>query len=321
MEIISELPEGLPYKNPVVTIGNFDGVHLGHEKIFRKVVEKAVEINGTPIAVTFNPHPVRVLAPERGMKMITTVEDKRLLIARLGIRVLICIRFDREFAHTEPDDFIRDVLVERLGTKRVIVGHSYSFGKGKKGTTALLRSRGRKYGFQVNVVRYAEFHGEKVSSSRIRSTILRGKVCEAARMLDRAYHIDGTVVKGAGRGGPLLHTPTANIRTRNELMPKEGVYAVRVSLQGRGTSASPQIYDGVANIGSNPTFTGGAMSYEAHLFDFKEDLAGKSLRIHFIERIRDEKKFSGVDELLENIRRDISKTKDILGKQTYPLFL
>ena len=305
----------MPYNNPVVTLGNFDGVHRGHQKIFRKVVEKAQEIGGTPIAITFNPHPVRVLAPERGMKMITTVEDKRLLIERMGLQVLICIPFDREFAHTEPDDFIRDTLVERLGTKWVIVGHSYSFGKGKKGTTTLLRARGRKYGFGVNVVRYAEFNAEKVSSSRIRTIIHRGRVCEAAQMLDRAYHIDGTVVKGAGRGETLLHTPTANIRTRHELVPKEGVYAVRVSMHGS------TVYDGVANIGTNPTFGGGAMSYEAHLFDFHGDLAGKQLRMHFIERIRDEKKFSGSDELLEQIKKDIHKAKEILGNTTVPLFM
>ena len=374
MEIISDLTLPLKYRNPVVTIGNFDGVHIGHQKIFKQVVDKAAEIGGTPIAITFNPHPVRVLAPERGLKMLNTVEDKRELIARMGIKVLICIGFTREFAHTEPDDFIRGILVEKLAARWVIVGHSYSFGKGKKGTTAMLRARGREYGFKVNVVRYAMVNDDVVSSSRIRSLVLRGRVCEASRMLGRAYHIGGTVVKGAGRGGPLLHTPTANLSTPNELIPKEGVYAVRVSLKdgnklrvtrnelkdnerglslftnsrwlshGRSRRGVPEksktswgamgtvpggsedsslvtVYDGVANIGRNPTFEDGKMSYEVHIFDFDRNIVGEELRLHFIDRIRDEKKFSGVKELEEYIRRDIAKAKEILSRRNDPLFL
>ncbi|MCC6345560.1 MAG: bifunctional riboflavin kinase/FAD synthetase [Nitrospirales bacterium] len=330
MEIIERLPSKLHYPNPVVTIGNFDGVHRGHQKVFRRVVEKAAEINGTPIAVTFTPHPVRVLAPERGLKMITTPEEKRELIARLGIKVLICITFDKSFSHLTPDDFIRELLVEKIGAHWVIVGHSYSFGKGKKGTTAMLRARGKKYGFRVSVVRYAQLYGEKVSSSRVRSTLLRGRVCEAACMLGRAYHIEGTVVKGAGRGGPLLHTPTANLSTAHELIPKEGVYAVRVSLKGRthrsaSVSSPPpppggEVFDGVASIGKNPTFPEGVMSYEVHLFDFNRDIVGKSLRVHFIDRIRDEKKFSGIPELQEHIGRDIAAARAILDRKKVPLF-
>lgn len=338
MEIIKHLDTLASYPSPVVTIGNFDGVHRGHQKIFSRVVQKAKEINGTPIAITFNPHPVRVLAPERGMKMINTIDDKRSLIARMGIKVLICINFDKEFARTEPDEFIKNVLVGKLHTRWVIVGHSYSFGKGKKGTTALLRARGKKYGFKVSVVRYAEFHGEKVSSSRIRSAILRGKVCEASQMLGRAYHINGTVIKGAGRGCPLLHTPTANLSTPNELIPKEGVYAVRASfLESEHRSPhSPvppftvfpmhqftdvPVYDGIANIGNNPTFENAAMSYEVHLFDFNKNIVGERLRVHFIERIRDEKKFSSVKELEMHIHHDIEKAKAILSKKKDPLYL
>lgn len=323
MKIISDLSEKLDFPNPVVTIGNFDGVHLGHQKIFERVVEKAEEIKGTPIAITFNPHPVRVLAPERGLKMINTIEDKRELIAGMGIKVLICIYFDRDFAHTEPDDFIRNVLVEKLRTKWVIVGHSYSFGKGKKGTTDMLRARGRKYGFNVNVVRHEEVNDDVVSSSRIRSLILRGRVCEASKMLGRAYHIDGTVIKGAGRGGPLLNTPTANLSTANELFPKEGVYAVKVSMGNRQdtTALEHNVYDGVANIGENPTFADTKINYEVHIFDFNKNIVGQKLRLHFIDRIRDEKRFSGIKELEEYIRKDIEKAKEILSGRKDPLFL
>src|SRR5208283_6061807 len=160
--------------------------------------------------------------------------------------------------------------------KWVIVGHSYAFGKGKRGTTSMLRVSGRKYGFKTHVVRYAKVHDDVVSSSRIRSLLLRGRVCEASSMLGRAYHIGGTVIKGAGRGGPLLNTPTANIITPNELIPREGVYAVKVSLRSpnidAGHSPSQEVFDGVANIGSNPTFSDSAMSYEVHIFDFNKNL-------------------------------------------------
>lgn len=331
MKIIRELQTKLDYLNPVVTIGNFDGVHLGHQKILRKVTEKAKEINGTPMAITFDPHPVRVLAPERGLKILTTLEDKVKLMSSMGIKVLICIGFSKEFAKTDPDDFVRNILVNKLGVKFVIVGHNYAFGKGKKGTTALLRSRGKKYGFGVSVVRYAKVHDDIVSSSRVRSLLLRGRVCEASKMLGRAYHIEGTVVKGAGRGASLLHTPTANITTPNELVPKEGVYAVKVSignmkpLAHRPSPIAHEVYDGVANIGKNPTFATAFgnlhMSYEVHILDFNQNLLGEKIRIHFIDRIRDEKKFSGIGELEEQIKKDIQKAREILSKRSDQLYL
>jgi riboflavin kinase/FMN adenylyltransferase len=314
MEIIKELTHPLSWKNPVVTIGNFDGVHIGHQKIFKAVVDRAEEISGTPIGITFHPHPVRVLAPERGLKMITTPEDKKALIEGMGIKVLICISFNTDFAHTNPDDFIKNTLVDKIGAQWVIVGHNYAFGKGKKGTTSMLRARGRKYGFRTRVVRYEKVYDEVVSSSRIRSLLLRGRVCEAAAMLGRAYHVSGVVIRGAGRGGPLLQTPTANIAPSNELIPREGVYAVTVS-------CGSEIYDGVANIGSNPTFNDTEMSYEVHIFDFNRDLTGKSLRIHFVDRIREEKKFSSVDELRSNIEKDITQAKKVLTSKNFPLFI
>lgn len=316
MEIIRDLTGRLDYRNPVVTIGNFDGVHLGHQKIFSRVVDKAEEISGTPMAITFAPHPVRVLAPERGLKLIITYADKKEFIERMGIKVLICIAFSKDFAHTDPDAFIKNTLVDAIGAKCVIVGHSYSFGKGKKGTTATLRGKGKKYGFRTHVVRSVKVYGDVVSSSRIRSLLLRGRVCEASRMLGRAYHISGTVIKGAGRGDALLRTPTANITTANELMPKDGVYAVRVSLDGQD-----HVYDGAANIGVNPTFDGKTMSCEIHLFDFNRNLLGEPLRLHFIDRIRDEKKFTSVQELKDQIDRDITQAKKILSLRSDRLFL
>jgi riboflavin kinase / FMN adenylyltransferase len=314
MGIIKGLPERFLDSTKVITIGNFDGVHIGHQKIFGTVVEKAKKIKGTPVAMTFEPHPVRVLSPERGLRLITSPEDKTRLIFETGIKAIICVDFDRNFAHTDAEDFIKEFLVDRLRAKWIIVGHNYTFGRAKKGNTALLRRRGKKYGFGVSVVRYAKVRGGIVSSSRVRHAVLSGKVGEASQMLGRAYHIDGIVIKGAGRGTSLLKTPTANIATDNELIPKEGVYAVRVTMAGR-------VYDGVANIGKNPTFKEGRMSYEVHIFNFHGNVLGRRLRVHFIGRIRDEKKFSCIEELFEHIMKDIESAKQLLKKRKMVLSL
>lgn len=336
VEVIRYLPDSLACRNPVLTIGNFDGVHLGHRKIFRKVVETATRLDGTPVALTFHPHPVRVLAPERGLKIITTLADKEALLCETGIELLICVPFDREFARTDADEFIRDILVRRFGVKWVVVGHNYAFGKGKKGGTALLRRRGKTQDFGVTVVRHATVYGDIVSSSRIRSLLLRGRVCEASQMLGRAYHIEGTVVKGAGRGAPLLQTPTANIVTKNELIPREGVYAARVSLaeapehpslwQERATLPCPstpatEVYDGIANIGKNPTFGDTKTSYEVHLFGYRGNLVGRRLRLHFLDRIRDERKFPTAGDLKRQIEKDIEAAGYILSRKHTPLYL
>jgi len=302
------------YRDVVLTIGNFDGVHRGHQKIFRLVADKARAARGTAMAMTFDPHPVRVLAPERGVKVLTPFDEKARLMERYGIDVLLCIPFTKEFSNTKPDDFIRDVVVGRIGAKEVIVGHNYSFGKGKKGTTDLLRRRGKKYGIAVKVVRSARMFGEAVSSSRIRSLVGRGRVCEASWLLGRPYMIEGSVVRGEGRGGKVIGVPTANIAPRNDLLPREGVYAVKVGCEGA-------LLDGVANLGKNPTFGAGGMSYEVHIFDFSESILGKDIKVSFIDRIRDEKAFPDVPSLKEQIMKDIERARDILAYKKYPTVL
>ncbi len=292
------------FKYLVVTIGNFDGVHIGHQKIFNRVIH-AKGRQGTSMVITFNPHPVKVLAPERRLRLLTPLEEKLRLIEQTGIDAVLIIDFDREFSKIEPEDFIRNILVDKLQVKHVIVGHNYRFGKEKKGTTELLRRRGRKYGFKVTVVRNTRLGGHTVSSSRVRQLLSWGRVCEASALLGRPYSIHGTVIKGAGRGGKVLSTPTANITTPNELVPREGVYAVRVEIDGR-------VYDAVANIGTNPTFDGQQMSYEVHIFDLNRNLLGKQLRLYFIDRIRGEKRFSSVEELKAQIQKDIETAKIIL---------
>lgn len=293
------------YPETVLTIGNYDGVHLGHQKILAQVIQKAKEIQGTSIVMTFDPHPVKVLAPERDIRLLTTSEEKTRLIEAAGIDVLLFINFNREFAGMLPDDFVQTVLVEKLRVREIIVGTNYTFGKQKKGTIDLLRRRGEKYGFEVKAVRQVMVHGNIVSSSAIRSLLLKGAVAEAANYLGRPYSIEGKVIKGKGRGQSLLHVPTANITSPVETAPREGVYAVRIGLKGK-------MYDGVANIGKNPTFGNQEVSYEVHIFNFSGNLLGRDLRMYFIDRIRGERAFPDVDKLVTQIRQDMDTAREIL---------
>jgi riboflavin kinase/FMN adenylyltransferase len=306
MEIIRGLENlNKSYPNTVLTIGNYDGIHLGHQKILSMVLKRAQETGGTSMVMSFDPHPVKVLAPERNMKLLTTPEEKARLIEAMGIKVLLCVKFDKEFSHMLPDDFIHEVLVKKIDIKEIIVGTNYTFGKNKKGTIDLLRRRGEKFGFSVKAVRDVMVHGHTVSSSTIRSLLQKGAVSEVSNFLGRAYSIEGTVIKGKGRGRSILHIPTANISTPVEIAPKEGVYAVKVGWHGA-------IYDGVANIGKSPTFGNTEVSYEVHLLNFEGDLLGKSLRIYFIDRIRGERTFPDPASLGRQIKEDIDTAKDLL---------
>ena len=291
------------YPNTVLTIGNYDGVHLGHQKILSMVGKKAEEIGGTSMVMTFDPHPVKVIAPEKNVKLLTTPEEKARLIAKMGIDVLLFITFTKEFSQIAPDEFISEILVKKLNIREVIVGANYSFGKSKKGNIDLLRKRGKEFGFHATAVQDVMLHGNIVSSSSIRSLLLKGAVQDVITYLGRAYSILGTVIKGKGRGKSILNIPTANITSPVEIAPKEGVYAVRVGYKG-------SIYDGAANIGKNPTFGNTDVSYEVHLFGFSGDLIGESLRIYFIDRIRNERTFPDVATLEKQIRDDM----DIAGK-------
>ncbi len=304
MEIIKDIDSlKKSYPNTVLTIGNYDGVHLGHQKILSMVGKKAEEISGTSMVMTFDPHPVKVIAPEKNVKLLTTPEEKARLIAKTGIDVLLFITFTKEFSQIAPDEFISKILVEKLNIKEVIVGANYSFGKSKKGNIDLLRKRGKEFGFRATAVQDVMLHGNIVSSSSIRSLLMKGAVQDVITYLGRAYSILGTVIKGKGRGKSILNIPTANITSPVEIAPREGVYAVRVGYRG-------SIYDGAANIGKNPTFGNTDVSYEVHLFGFSGDLIGESLRIYFIDRIRNERTFPDVATLEKQIREDM----DVAGK-------
>ncbi len=299
---IKDLKEEL--KRPVLTIGNFDGVHLGHQAILKKIVSRAKEADGRSIVFTFEPHPLKVLAPDKDIRLITSCEEKTRLLEDADVDAVICANFTKEFAEQNPDDFVKEILHKKIGVFEVYVGHDYAFGKGRKGTINHLKELGKKYGFYVGVIEPVAIDGSIVSSSRIRRLILDGDVDKAARLLGRHYALTGIVIHGAERGHT-LGFPTANIELPAELIPKEGVYAVTIK---KGAIA----YNGVANIGNKPTFKNEKFGVEAFLFDFNGNLYNECLEISFIKRIRNETAFKNADELIAHMKKDVSAAKEIL---------
>lgn len=291
-------------KRPILTIGNFDGVHLGHQAILKKIVSRAKEAGGSSIVFTFEPHPLKVIAPDKDIRLITSCDEKTRLLEDAGVDAVICANFTREFAEQDPDEFVKNVLHEKIGVAEIYIGHDYAFGKGRKGTISHLKELGKRYGFYVGVIEPVVIDDAVVSSSRIRQMILDGNVDNAAKLLGRNYALTGIVVKGAGRGRK-LGFPTANIELPSELIPKDGVYAVKVK---KGDKA----YDGVANIGNKPTFKNEKFGVEAYLFDFNESLYNETLEIEFVKRIRNERAFKNAEELIAHMKGDVSAAKEIL---------
>ena len=310
MKIFYQIEEIIqPFKAAVITIGNFDGVHIGHQALFHEVVEKADAIDGTSIAMTFEPHPMRVLKKNNHPPLITLYEQKEELIKRAGIDVLICIPFTREFASLSAEAFIKDLLVAKIGMQAIIVGEDYTFGKNREGNLTVLKSYASQIGYEVVVgdwIKAGQNLPDRISSTRIRELVMAGEVEPACKMLGRHYQIRGSVVKGRDRGGKLLGIPTANLKLQDELCPKTGIYAVTVDYRNR-------LYKGVANIGYSPTFEDNEFTVEVHLLKFNTDIYGEKIRINFIERIRDEKKFAGISELTAQINQDIETAHKILA--------
>jgi riboflavin kinase/FMN adenylyltransferase len=298
-----------PYKNAVITIGNFDGVHIGHQVLFHKVMEKAGILKGTSIVMTFEPHPMRILKPNGHPPLITLYEQKIELIERSGVDVIICIPFTREFAAISAREFVGDILVKHIGMKAIVVGKDYTFGKNREGNLGLLKTFAKDFDFEVIVTDWIQTSNSqpaRISSTRTRELVMDGKVGEAQKMLGRNYQVRGTVTTGRDRGGKLLGFPTANIILQDELYPKTGVYAVTVECLNN-------VYNGVANIGYSPTFGNGQFTIEVHILSFNQNIYGQKIRVNFIERIRDEIKFPGISELAEQIKKDTEKAREILS--------
>jgi riboflavin kinase / FMN adenylyltransferase len=293
------------FKNPVLTIGNFDGVHLGHQRIFQRVKEKAREIGGDSIVYTFEPHPVELLAPERKPLLITPSREKLRLIEEQGIDIAICANFSPKFASQTPEEFVKNILYDQIKIRQLFVGHDYTFGKDRRGNIAMLRDLGKKLGFNVEVVEAVRVAGAVVSSTRIRELIQKGEMPEGAKMLGRNYPLSGKVIHGHGRGSKQLGFPTANLKPEGALFPKPGIYATWTYHEGKK-------YAGVANLGWNPTFHDQKFSIEVHILNFDRDIYGQTLRVEFVERLRDEITFRGPEELVAQIKKDISQAKSIL---------
>lgn len=299
-----------PFKRAVVTIGNFDGVHIGHQALFYEVIEKANAIDGTSVAITFEPHPLRVLKRSASPPLITIFEQKVELIERSGMDVLISIPFTLEFAAISAQRFVEDLLVRRIGTKAIVVGEDYAFGKNREGNIALLNSMGPELGFEVVVtgmIRTVQGTPDRISSTAIRELVQAGEMQQAGRMLGRHFQIRGTVVAGRDRGGKLLGFPTANLKLEDELCPRTGIYAVTVEIEGR-------LLQGVANIGYSPTFEDMQFTVEVHILDFDETVYGRRLRVNFIKRIRDEIKFPSLAALKAQIAADTQAARKLLAE-------
>jgi riboflavin kinase/FMN adenylyltransferase len=310
MKIIRNLKDiSRPYKRAAITIGNFDGVHLGHQALIHEVIDKADSISGTSVAITFEPHPIRVLNGSNHPPLITILEQKIELIERMDLDVLIVIPFTREFASLSPREFVEDILIRQLGMTAIIVGKDYSFGRDREGTVGLLKTFAELFDFELVIADWIEENRApegRISSTRIRNLVLAGRVDKAQSLLGRFYQVRGTVTTGRDRGGKLLGFPTANITLQDELCPKTGVYAVTVECKST-------TYDGVANIGYSPTFDDHIFTVEVHILDFNRNIYGHNIRVNFIQRIRDELKFSSVAELAEQIKDDVTEARGILS--------
>ena len=308
MELIENINEiSKPFRNAVVTIGNFDGVHKGHQALLHQTIKKAEEIKGTSVAITFEPHPLRVLG-YKSPSLITRKDQKIELISATGVDKIICIPFTKEFACISAENFINEFLIKKIGIKAIIIGSDYSFGKNRKGNIAFLKKKGKDADFEVIIsdwVNDSESQKHRISSTKIRDLVIKGKVDKVINSLGRFYQIRGKVIKGRKRGGAQVGFPTANIKLHDELCPKIGVYAVQIEcIKGN--------FNGVANIGYSPTFKDNIFTIEVHLFDFSEDIYNTRIRVNMIKRLRDEKKFSNIKELSAQIKEDINQAKKIL---------
>ncbi|MEQ1760845.1 MAG: bifunctional riboflavin kinase/FAD synthetase [Vicinamibacterales bacterium] len=293
--------------HPVLALGNFDGLHRGHLKIIERVKRGAVEHGGTPMAMTFDPHPPRIVRPDKAPPLLMTTDQRVEAIATAGIQCLAIVRFTREMSQWDPETFVRTVLVDWLRVAEVWVGANFLFGHDRSGNFSTLRTLGQKCGFRadkIDPVRYKEF---VVSSTRIRRLVSEGRMDEAGALLGRQFSIDGVVVEGRRRGRE-LGFPTANLKTENELIPPHGVYATTLTI-GRDVRAS------ITNIGLRPTF-GDAMdtTIETHVLGHTEDLYGQRVRLGFVQRLRDERRFEDVDALRAQIEADTRQATRLFAR-------
>ncbi|HBE44410.1 MAG TPA: riboflavin biosynthesis protein RibF [Deltaproteobacteria bacterium] len=302
MKIFESLTISEKFVNPVLTIGNYDGIHIGHREIIKRVKDRANAIKGTSMLMTFEPHPMSVLKPNKFIGAITPVYMKKRLIEESGIDVMIIVPFNEEFRNISADTFVKEILVQKIGVKELVVGYDFKFGKDGSGNTMLLQHLSENYGFSFHIVETITVNGEKIGSNRIRRMIQKGEMERVKIFLGRPFMIDGEVKKGVGRGKN-MGFPTINISTTFSLLPKNGVYVTE-------TEVEKVRMPSVTNIGYNPTFNENRLSIETYILNFSEELYSRHVNIIFHERIRDEMRFKSVDALRKRIAMDV----EIAGK-------
>ncbi|MCW9708928.1 bifunctional riboflavin kinase/FAD synthetase [Fodinibius salsisoli] len=295
--------------NTVLTVGTFDGVHAGHRAILDTVVRKAKERKARSVLVTFDPHPRNIINPgESGIKLLTTTQERSEILKELGIDEMVVIPFDRDFSLLSSEEFIRDVIYEKIGVSEFVIGYDHHFGRDRKGTIETIETLGKELDFDAYVVSKREIGDQTVSSTAIRKAISEeGNVERAATFLQRPYRLNGMVVHGDKRGKEIGY-PTANIKPEHpeKILPQDGVYAVRVRVMDNW-------FKGMMNIGTRPTFDGKVRTLEVNLFDFDENIYGKEVQVRFFNRIRKEIKFDGINELIQQLKKDEKKAQELLA--------
>lgn len=302
---VNEINEpGFKDRGSVITMGSFDGIHFGHRRLMEYTRDVSIECGTVSVVVTFHPHPLKVLHPEKKVNLITTFEKKIELINSIGIDYIVYITFTHEFANMPPEDFIKNVIVKRLNPAKIIVGHDFGFGIGKSGNTELLRKLSGELNFGLTVMEPVKINGEIASSTVIRRLVTSGQVCKVKEFLGRHYSVHGRVARGSGRGKD-LGFPTANIVPEEELFPKDGVYATVAKIEG-------DFYQSVTNVGSNPTFNEELRRIETYVLNFGRDIYDLEIEVFFVARLRGEIKFGSAKELESQIKEDIELSSEIL---------
>jgi len=302
---------GRELRRAAIVLGNFDGVHRGHQALIETARRLADNTGGEVVALTFDPHPARLLAPALAPPLIVSLDRRAELLGEAGVDVVVVEPFTRAFAAIEAEAFGAEVLGRDLRAAHVVVGYDFSFGKGRRGDTTMLGELGERHGFGVSIVRRVSIHGLTCSSTKVREFVLEGRVEGAAVLLGRPFEITGTVVRGAGRGRG-IGFPTANVQGEAELLPKAGIYAARAQLlDDAGAVVASHV--AALSVGTNPTFVaGGGLTVEAYLLDFDGDLYGRRLRLQLIERLRDELRFDSLDALTTQIAADVARTRELV---------
>jgi len=315
MEVVRNINKIVKDPNSIVTVGVFDGVHIAHQEILRRMKEEKLKTGARTVLVTFDPHPQEVLHPNEKFYILTTIDERIELLSDYDLDIIFVVNFTPEFSNITAEEFCKEIMLGRIGLRKVIVGYNHAFGKNREGNPEKLKGFGEKYGFEVELIPQLLVENNQVSSSKIRSILNEGNVRLASKLLGRYYFINGVVVKGSGRGKE-LGIPTANIEpiSLRKLMPKNGVYVVRVTIDRKH-------YFGLMNIGYRPTFElDSERVAEVNIFDFDEEIYFKHIKVEFIDRLRDEMKFPTPRELVEQIERDKKDAVKLIEKEFSVIF-